>query len=233
MKKIALLRYFSLFEISLWTGSLLLILISHFVFKTSDILSLCASIIGATSLIFCAKGNPIGQILMIIFSILYGIISYSFSYYGEMITYLCMTLPMAVFSLISWLRNPYNGRVSEVRVNNISLKETVFSVFLTLIVTLIFAFILKELGTANLITSTFSVTTSFFAAYLTFRRSPFFALAYATNDIVLIILWIFAALEDISYLSVIICFIVFLFNDLYGFISWLKMEKKQKNGNHN
>ncbi len=43
---------------------------------------------------------------MIIFSLLYGIISYTFSYYGEMITYLGMTMPMAVFALISWLRNP-------------------------------------------------------------------------------------------------------------------------------
>lgn len=33
---------------------------------------------------------------MVLFSLLYGIISYAFAYYGEMITYLGMTMPMAV-----------------------------------------------------------------------------------------------------------------------------------------
>ena len=94
-------------------------------------------------------------------------------------------------------------------------------------VTAVFYFILDAFDTANMLPSTPSVTTSFMAVYLTFRRNPFFALAYAANDIVLIILWTMAALEDISYLSVVICFIVFLVNDLYGFASWLKMGKRQ------
>lgn len=51
------------------------------------------------------------------FSLLYGIISYSFAYYGEMMTYLGMTLPMDVLSLTAWLKNPYNGNRSEVRVS--------------------------------------------------------------------------------------------------------------------
>ena len=34
-------------------------------------------------------------------------------------------------------------------------------------------------------------------------------------------------LEDISYLSVVVCFIAFLANDIYGFISWRKIEKRQ------
>lgn len=70
---------------------------SFAVFDRENYLTLTASVIGATSLIFNAKGNPFGQVLMIVFSILYGIISYSCSYYGEMITYLGMTAPMALF----------------------------------------------------------------------------------------------------------------------------------------
>ena len=107
-------NYFSKSEIALWISSVMLIIISFCVFDRTNYLALCASLIGVTSLIFNAKGNPFGQLLMIVFSLLYGIISYSFSYYGEMITYLGMTMPMAIFALISWLRNPYNGNKSEV-----------------------------------------------------------------------------------------------------------------------
>ncbi len=224
------MKYFSKFEVGLWCSSVVLILISFFLFNKSDYLTLAASLIGVTSLIFAAKGNPVSQALMIIFSILYGIISYTFDYYGEMITYLGMTGPMAAFALISWLKNPYKGKKSEVKVNKISIKETVFMLILTTAVTVIFYFILEYFGTANIIPSTISVTTSFIAVYLTFRRSAYYALAYAANDIILIILWILAALTDISYISVIICFVVFLVNDLYGFISWERMSARQNNG---
>ena len=63
--------------------------------------------------------------------------------------------------------------------------------------------------------------------YLTYRRNPWYAVAYACNDIILIVLWVLASLEDISYLSVVVCFIAFLANDIYGFINWRSMEKRQ------
>ncbi len=220
-------NYFSRSDIILWSFSVALIILSFIIFDRENYLTLAASLLGVTSLIFCAKGNPIGQVLMVIFSLFYGIISFSFAYYGEMLTYLGMTMPMAVFALISWLRNPYNGNRSEVKVNSITPKETVFMFALSALVTVAFYFILRYFNTANLIPSTLSVTTSFIAVYLTFRRSPYFALAYATNDIILIVLWILASIHDTRYVSVVVCFIAFLFNDIYGFISWQKMKKRQ------
>lgn len=225
MKK--LLSYFSKLEIALWISSVLLILISFLVFDRVNYLTLAASLIGVTSLIFNAKGNPIGQALMIVFSLLYGIISYTFSYYGEMITYLGMTMPMAAFALIAWLRNPFKGNKAEVAVNSIGKAEQRFMWVATAAVTVLFYFILEYFNTANIIPSTISVTTSFLAVYLTFRRSPYFALAYAANDIVLILLWVMASIADVRYISVVVCFVAFLFNDIYGFISWQRIKARQ------
>ena len=225
MKKLT--TYFTKGELALWGGSAGLILVSFFLFDRVNFMTLAASLIGTTSLIFNAKGNPIGQALMILFSLLYGVISYTFSYFGEMITYLGMTGPMALFALVSWLRNPFNGNCAEVAVNRLENKELALLYALTALVTWGFYFILDHFGTANMLPSTLSVTTSFIAVYLTFRRSPYFALAYAANDVVLIVMWTMAAVEDVSYLSVIICFVMFLVNDLYGFVSWKKMEKRQ------
>lgn len=222
-----LINYFSKFEIILWSFSILSIIISFVLFDRSNYLTLCASLIGVTSLIFCAKGNPLGQILMIIFSTIYGIISFSFSYYGEMLTYMGMTLPMSVFSLVTWLKNPYKDNKAEVAVAKLKKKDIYLMVVLSVAVTTAFYFILKYFNTANLLPSTISVTTSFIAAFLTYKRSPFFALGYAMNDIVLIVLWVLATKEDVSYISVVICFVVFLFNDLYGFFNWLRMQKRQ------
>ena len=226
MKK--LLSYFSRLEIALWVSSVSLIVLSFLAFDRVNYLTLCASLIGVTSLIFNAKGNPFGQVLMILFSLLYGVISHSFAYYGEMITYLGMTMPMAVFALVSWLKNPYQGNRAEVRVNSIGKGEQALMWAAAALVTGIFYFILTHFHTANLLPSTLSVTTSFIAVYLTFRRCPRFALAYAANDAVLIVLWVSASFADIHYVSVAVCFVAFLFNDIYGYVSWQRMKKRQE-----
>ena len=226
----ALSSYFTKQELLLWCGSAALIVASFLIFDKENLLTLAASLIGVTSLIFNAKGNPFGQFLMVIFSVLYGIISLTFSYYGEMITYLGMTAPMALFALVSWLRNPYSGNKAEVRVNRLAKKEIIFMLLLTAVITCVFYFILAYFHTANLMPSTLSVATSVLAAYLTFRRSPLYAAAYAANDLVLILLWALATLSNTAYLSVVICFVLFLVNDIYGFISWSNMRKRQEAG---
>jgi nicotinamide mononucleotide transporter PnuC len=220
--------YFSKTDMTLWLSSVTLILCSYFVFDRNGYVTVIASLIGVTSLIFNAKGNPFGQLLMVLFSLLYGIISFRFAYYGEMVTYLGMTMPMAVLAMISWLRNPYRGNKAEVKVNSISKTETLLMGIGAVIVSILFYFILKHFHTANIIPSTISVTTSFIAVYLTFRRSPYFALAYAANDVVLIVLWIMASIRDIRYVSVTVCFLVFLVNDIYGYIRWREMRQRQR-----
>lgn len=221
------INYFSKTEIVLWCCSVILIVLSFCIFDHENYFTLLASLIGVTSLIFNAKGNPLGQLLMIIFSLLYGMISFMFSYYGEMLTYLGMTLPMAVFSFITWLKNPYNGNKAEVEVNDLDKNEIIVMCMCTILVTIVFYFILDVFQTANLIPSTLSVTTSFLAVYLTFKRSSFYAAAYAGNDIVLIILWCLASIDDMKYFSVVVCFIAFFINDVYGFANWQKMKKRQ------
>ena len=220
-------NYFTRLELTLWISSALIIVGSFCIFDRENYLTLLAALIGVTSLIFNAKGNPFGQFLMILFSMLYGIISFRFNYYGEMITYLGMTMPMAIFALISWLKNPYKGNKAEVKVNTINKKELLFMCICTAAITFLFYFVLEHFKTANILPSTLSVTTSFIAVYLTFRRSPLFALAYASNDIVLIVLWTLASISDIRYISVVICFVAFLVNDIYGYISWQKMKVRQ------
>lgn len=216
------------FELCLWISSVVIVTGSYLLSPSNDYLNLIASVVGVTSLIFIAKGYVIGQLLMVLFSVLYGLISFYFQYYGEMITYLGMTAPIAVFSAISWLKHPYKG-TDEVEISRMTKKQGVFMLVLAVAVTGGFYFILKAMGTANLFFSTVSVATSFVAAYMGYMRSPFCSMGYALNDIILIVLWVFATIEDISYLPMIACFVVFFVNDLYGFINWLKMQKRQEN----
>ncbi len=214
-------------EIFIWVLSVVTILVSFFIGKDKNYISLAASLIGATALILNAKGDFIGQFFMVAFAILYAIVSFSEHYYGEMITYLGMSLPSGVISAIIWIKNTKDKTKREVKIRKITPTVIVIVLLLTLAVTVAFYFILEALNTKNLIVSTISVATSFLASVLTFLRSPYFAVAYALNDIVLIVLWTMSVVEDLSYLPTLMCFYVFLLNDVYSFFNWLRLRKLQ------
>ena len=214
------------FERALWMVSVAVVAGTYIGFQAGDALSLIASLIGVTALIFVAKGHVLGQLLTIVFAVFYGVISWTLRYYGEVITYLCMTAPMALLALITWLRNPYKDS-AEVTVRQLTKKQWLVMIIATVLVTAAFYFILRAVGNAALAVSTLSITTSFVASYLTAMRSPYYALAYAANDLVLIVLWVIAALADISNVPMVACFVMFFANDMYGFINWRRMEKRQ------
>lgn len=158
--------YFTKQELLLWLTSMGLIIVAFFNFDKSGYLTLVASLIGVTSLIFNAKGNPLGQFLMVIFSLLYGIISYSFAYYGEMMTYMGMT----AFALVSWLSNPYQGNKAEVAINRLTTKEIGMMLGWSVVVTIIFYFILRFFHTTYLMLSTLSIATSFLQLILHLKK---------------------------------------------------------------
>lgn len=214
------------FEWALWMTSLAVVAGTAWFFGSTDWVSVAASLIGVTALIFVAKGHVLGQMLTILFAVFYGVISWAFRYYGEMITYLCMTAPMAMVALVTWLKHPYQDS-EEVAVNRLARRQVVLMLTTCALVTAAFYFILRAMGNAALAVSTLSITTSYLASYLTACRSPYYALAYAANDVVLIILWLMAALTSPTGVPMVACFTMFLLNDLYGFVNWRRMQRRQ------
>lgn len=214
------------FERGLWAASLAVIAIAY-ALTGGGAAELAASLIGVTALIFVAKGMVLGQALTVVFSLFYGMISLKAGYYGEMLTYLGMTAPIAAAAVVSWLRHPFEGS-KVVEVAPMTAKKLLLLTLLSSAVTAGAYFLLRWLGNANLVFSTVSVFTSFMASGLTFLRSPYYALGYSANDIVLIVLWIGASREDRSAMPMVFCFVMFLVNDLYGFFNWRRLESAQK-----
>ena len=229
MKRIKLTNPFKCLSVRdyiIWALSVIINFVAFAITGFKDILTLLSAIIGITSLIFNAKGHVIGEFIGVAFAVVYSIISYYLRYYSELITYAFMTGPICILSIIAWLRNPF-GNSGQVTVANLTKKKIALMSALTVVITVAMFFILRALNTPNLAVSTISITTSFLACYLLLLRSPWYAIAYAANDIVLIILWALATISDLAYLPMVTCFAVFLFNDIYSFICWCKMRKSQ------
>ena len=215
-------RLLTVKEWLLWGFSLCAVTIANIAGGSIEWLTLIAAWVGVTSLIYAAKGHMLGPYLMIVFSVLYGIISYRCRYWGEMITYLGMTLPMSIWAAVTWYHNPSKEDAEVVRIHHMRKEQIVVLSIVTIVVTGLFYSVLKALDTPNLLFSTVSVTTSFIAAALTMYRSLWYPFFYGLNDIVLIVLWVLMSLKNPVYICVTVNFIIFLINDFYGFISWRK-----------
>ncbi len=214
------------FDICLWVVAFATIILTFFLTRSQDYMTLVSSITGITMLMFIVKGNVVGQFLTVIFSVCYGIVSYFTKYYGEMITYLGMSTPAAIYAIVTWLRHPYKDS-SSISIAKLNTKKVTIVGVISAAVTVAFYFILRALGTSNLAISTVSVALSMMAACFTVLRSPFYGLAYACNDIVRIVLWSMVAATDTSCLPIVVCFCLFFIYDTYGFINWTRMKKKQ------
>lgn len=217
---------FTKLEMTILITSVVVIIASFILTGANDVLTFLSSLFGAVALIFIAKGYIFGLIVSICFSILYSIISFSYKYYGEAITYVFMIIPVDIFSLVTWKMNKKDNQ-KEVTIGKLNSKKIALISILAIIVTTIFYFVLKALDNTNLLMSTVSITTSFLAGILTLFRSPYYGLAYAANDLVLIVLWLLATIKDPGYLPMFLCFVVFLINDLYGFYNWNRLRKIQ------
>lgn len=115
-----------------------------------------------------------------------------------------------------------------VSVNKIHKKEVLLIAVGSIIATFAFYFLLKALNTNELIVSTLSLIFSLIASYLMLRRNKYYAIAFLADDIVSIVMRsLVIASIGISYLPTLICFCVYLINDVYGFIHWIIEEKKQ------
>lgn len=219
-------------EWALWICSLVAVsaaaAVSFSLFPDSaDWLTLAASLAGVTSLVFLAKADVWGQILSIAFNITYALAAFNNRFYGETILYFCLHLPTAVCTLIVWIRNRFRKEDTVIKIEKTSPLKTLTVCILGAGVTAGAYFLLKHLNTDSLALSAVSVYTSFVAISLMVLRSPYYALVYAANDIVLIVLWTISAIAAPANAVMVVCFVAYLANDLYALYNWRRIRRSQ------
>lgn len=174
-----------------------------------------------------AKGKYACYIIGIISTFFYAYVSYSNSYYGEVIISMCCTLPLMIFGLINWLKHQDNTKT--VVIKDMTIKEFVIVLLSQVILFMGYYYILKLFNTNNILVSTFSIVASLIATYLTARRSEYGFVGFIINDLILIALWgipIFTG--NLSIIPVVLCPILLLINDIYGAYNWKKIKIEQK-----
>lgn len=207
------------FEITLLILSVIFIL-GLGIYLKCGFLSTIVAFLGFFSALNQAKGYVLGQVTGVIMAVLYSLMSYNNQYYGEVIIYLLVILPLYISGIYTWLKNK-DKKSSKVKQNTIKKKE-----WTTLAIVNVVAFIglyvlLKHFNTSNLLISTLSMNINLTATYLLVRRCKYTFVFYLVNSIILLVLWGVPVLNgNMLLLPMVFDGILLFINNIYGLYSW-------------
>ena len=184
-----------------------------------------ASVFTCLCAIFTSKGKFIG----VIFGLMpfYCIAAYLQGFYGECLIFICLTVPLYVFALISWIRNQ-NPSQKAIVINKIKLRE--WLLLFVAAVALFFAlyFLLRAFNTQELIISTLSCTFATLAFYLSARRSKSAFILFMLSTVVFFILWLTPIINgNLTFIPLLFAGLMNFVNDFYGLYNWNRLEKSQ------
>ncbi len=217
---------YNTFEIvSLFFGCLALLIIS--LITHSSFIILCASILGFLVSFLAAKGKILSQFLAIVAVLLFLIISLPQKYYGEVIIIIFVTLPIKIRAIFSWLNNK-DEKNQTVKVSNIHKDEWSLIGMGSILLFIALYLLLKQLGTNQLLVSTFSAVTNIISSYLLMRRNKYSFFFAVINDVFRLILWFIPTIQGSwALLPLVISRLIYLLVDLYGYLNWIKIEANQ------
>ncbi len=215
------LKSWNTFEKVIFGASVVFILGLGLVLKC-DLLTTLVAFLGFFSALNQAKGKVVGQFTGVILALLYSIVSFRNRYFGEVIVYLVVILPLYIFGIFSWLKNK-DKNTEKVKQNVIGKNEWILILVSCVILFIGLYQLLKYFDTSQLFVSTLSMIINITATYLLVRRSKYSFILYIFNALILLVLWGIPVVEG-DYLLIPMVFdaILLLINDVYGFKSWAR-----------
>lgn len=211
------------FEISLIILAILLIL-GIGVILNCEMLSIVVAFLGIFSALNQTKKMVFGQVTGVILAILYSYMSYMNRYYGEVIVYMLVILPLYIVGIYTWSKNK-DSKTEEVKQSEIYLKEWLVLLIINIILFIALYKMLKYFNTNQLIISTISMNLNLCATYLLVRRSKYCFIFYLINAFILLTLWGIPVINgNIKVLPMIFDALLLIINNIYGMIKWKNNE---------
>lgn len=210
-------------------AGIIIIMLTIGIIYHSDAITIISAIFGPIGVFFLAKGNVVGQMFLTVQGILYSIISYLNGFYGEVIITCLFTIPLYIVAIVTWFKN-LNASNGQVKVNRkISWKEWLIMFSVCLVISVGIYFLLQYFNTRYVLLGTFSFAFSSMASYLSVRRCEYNFIFYILNNIILVAMWILLVVNDGNFSQIItfVNYIIFMLINLFGFVNWIKLKKKQ------
>lgn len=186
--------------------------------KSSVILSII-SITGVIYSLLVTKNTKYAFIFGMINVANYGYILFTENIYGGFIYNVLYSLPMLVWGYINWGKK---SKLKDSGIKKMDMKTKIISSILIFVTICIFGYILNILGSNNYVLDSVSTVLGYTGIYLMTNKYIEQWDIWVICNLANLTLWISLIITDLSNLPVVIMWLIYFINSLYGYITWNK-----------
>lgn len=223
-------KYFSDWDLyeQIWLFLFTLIIIFLSVYWKDSLVGVFASLTGIWCVVLVAKGKIINYYFGMVNVLAYAYIAYHQHYYGEVMLNIFYFFPMQFVGIYLWKKKTRSTQKNAVKVVYMTHKQRLFWSFITITATLIYGFVLKKLGGNLPFVDASSTVMSVIAMILMVFVFVEQWVLWILVDLVTIIMWWCVMIKGGNDIAVLVMWIAFLVNAVYGLYNWIKLEKQAR-----
>jgi nicotinamide mononucleotide transporter len=189
--------------------------------------SLLASWTGMITVVLVAKGRISNYYFGVVNVAIYGFLAFQSQFYGEVMLNWGYYLPLQFIGYYIWTKNQNQEGIDEVNVARLSNRRRIMWICISIVSIFGYGLFLKYLnGNLPFFDST-STTLSVIAQYLMIRRVKEQWIVWMIINIVSIYMWADIYLSTGNSIAILIMWIAYLVNSIYGWYNWRLLESKQ------
>jgi len=194
-------------------------------------LSVVTMLTGLWCVILVAKGRIFNYYVGIVNILGYGYISYTYQLYGETMLNILYYLPMSFVGLYIWSKHKNTAVKDSVKVKCLTLQQREAYGALTVIAFLVYGIILRKMGDPYPFIDSCSTVLSIVAMWAMAWRYWEQWILWIIVDVVSVYMWYCVMVDSgTNDIALLVMWIAFLINAVYGYISWYRMVRNQPGG---
>ena len=210
----------------IWLFVFTCIIIVLSIYWKDSLIGILASLTGIWCVVLVAKGKIANYYFGIVNVVAYAYVAFGRQYYGEVMLNMIYFLPMQFVGIYLWRKRRVSNKKDDVKVVYMSNKQRIIWFFITIAGTILYGFFLKYLG-GNLpfIDSSSTVMSVIAMILMVFVFVEQWVL-WILVDIVSIIMWFTVMINGGNDVAVLVMWVAFLVNAVYGLYNWIQIAKK-------
>ncbi len=223
-------KYFSDWDLyeKVWLLLFSIIIIGLSIYWKDSFIGIVASLTGIWCVVLVAKGKIANYYFGIVTVTAYAYVAFSQHYYGEVMLNMLYFFPMQFVGIYLWRKKRVSKKKDDVKVVYMTNKQRLLWFIVIVVVTILYGFVLKHLG-GNLpfIDSSSTVMSVIAMILMVFVFVEQWVL-WILVDIVSIIMWCTVMINGGNDIAVLVMWVAFLVNAIYGLYNWIKIEKQTR-----
>lgn len=220
----SLFKDWDLYE-KIWLILFTIIITTLSIYWKDSPIGIIASLTGIWNVILVAKGKIANYYFGIIAVSTYAFVAYTQKYYGEVMLNMLYFFPMQFAGLYLWKKKKSNHKQNKVNVQYMSNSQRIAWSLITLLATVSYGFLLKKLDGNLPFLDAASTTMSVIAMILMIFAFVEQWILWILVDIISIIMWLIVLAKGGNDIAILVMWIAFLINAIYGFINWTKLAR--------